>query len=447
MIAWLRSIWLNINASYWFFPALFSLVAIALSIGTVYLDRNGAAEWLRQFDWLHPSRPEGARQTLSIIAASMVGVAATVFSITIAAVAYASGNYGPRLLTNFMEDKGNQLSLATFIGTFVYALMVVRTVRSESENPASAIDAVATDLPGFTPQLSLLVAMVLALVAVAVLVYFLHHIPASIRINIVLEGIGRRLLRQIRHRFPDEHEEREPHQTVEGEIVTAAATGYIKIIDLASLDNIAKDKGVRIALRVRTGDFINPCLPLIEVEGGEVDDALRQHIRKCFDTGAMRTAVQDPEFLIDELVEICQRALSPGINDPFTAITTLHWMGSAMAELGHRDLQQGPEQSTYDRDRVQPPDDDYAHFLRRGFGAMRSAVATHPLAANQFVHSLYAAATGCTGRDRFELLREEAETLLQQARIHLHGPALFELEERLDNFRKTMAKLAHELRS
>ena len=441
MIAWLRSIWLNINASYWFFPALFSLAAIALATGTVYLDRNGAADWLQQFNWLHPSRPEGARQTLTIIASAMIGVAATVFSITIAAVAYASGNYGPRLLTNFMEDKGNQLSLATFIGTFVYALMVVRTVRNESENPAGATDAIATDLPGFTPQLSLLVAMSLAVIAVAVLVFFLHHIPASIRINTVLQGIGSRLLNQIRHRFPDECGDKEPRQTIDGEIVTSTGTGYIKIIDLASLDEIAKSHDARIGLRQRTGDFINPCMPLVEVEGADIDDGLRAQIRACFDTGAMRTAVQDPEFLIDELVEICQRALSPGINDPFTAITTLHWMGAALAELGHRDLQPGQEQSTYDRDRVQPPDDDYAHFLRRGFGAMRSAVATHPLASKQFIDSLYAGATGCTAQHRLNLLREEAETLLQQARHHLDGPALFELEERLDNFRKEMAKL------
>ena len=202
MIARIRSILLSINASYWFFPALFSILAIVLALATVYLDRNGAAEWLQQFAWLHPSRPEGARVTLSVIAGSMIGVASTVFSITIAAVAYASGNYGPRLLTNFMEDRGNQLSLGVFIATFTFSLMVLRTVRGEDERAASAIEEAATSLPGFTPQLSLLVAMALAILAVAVLVYFLHHIPASIRINTVLEGIGERLISDIRSRYP-----------------------------------------------------------------------------------------------------------------------------------------------------------------------------------------------------------------------------------------------------
>src|SRR3546814_20382445 len=93
----------------------------------------------------------------------MIGVASTVFAITIAAVVYASGTYGPRLLTNFMTDRGNQLSLGVFVATFVYGLMVLRVVRAEDEVPATAADAAATYLPGFVPQISLLIAVALLL--------------------------------------------------------------------------------------------------------------------------------------------------------------------------------------------------------------------------------------------------------------------------------------------
>ena len=106
MIARLRKFWHDINASYWFLPALFSIVCVALALGTIWLDRSGWADFLNDVDWLEPARPDGASNILTVIAGSMIGVASTVFSITIAAVAYASGNYGPRLLTNFMEDRG-----------------------------------------------------------------------------------------------------------------------------------------------------------------------------------------------------------------------------------------------------------------------------------------------------------------------------------------------------
>lgn len=440
MIARIRSILLSINASYWFFPALFSIIAVISALTTVYLDRHGAAEWLQQFAWLHPSRPEGARITLSVIAGSMIGVASTVFSITIAAVAYASGNYGPRLLTNFMEDRGNQLSLGVFIATFTFSMMVLRTVRSEDERAVTAIGEAATSLPGFTPQLSLLVAMSLAIFSVAVLVYFLHHIPASIRINTVLQGIGERLISDIRSRYPTDIGERDPREQVDGEPVPATATGYVKIIDFDGLNDVAKKYEAILALKVRTGDFIHPDVPLVELANAEMSDEIAAEIRECFSAGGMRTATQDLEYLIDELAEIALRALSPGINDPFTAITAMHWAGAAMAELGRRDLDRGPEQEDYDWERVQPLSDDYAHFLQRSFGVIRTGAATNLIAADKFLDCLYAAGTSCRSDKRLAMLVEEGNQLVELARTELKGPSITALEEQLAEFRKIMKK-------
>ena len=166
MTARLMKIWLSVNASYWFLPALFSIAALLFASLTIYLDRSGWANFLADISWLQPARPDGASNMLTVIAGTMIGVASTVFSITIAAVAYASGNYGPRLLTNFMEDRGNQFSLATFIGTFVYSITVLRTVRAEDEAPSNLEDAASSVMPGFVPQLSLLAAFALMLLKI-----------------------------------------------------------------------------------------------------------------------------------------------------------------------------------------------------------------------------------------------------------------------------------------
>ncbi|MGB3165572.1 MAG: DUF2254 family protein, partial [Alteraurantiacibacter sp.] len=202
MTSELKFLWARLNANYWFYPALFCLIAAMMAFVMIWLDRTFAATWLNDVNWLIPARPGGASNMLTVMAGSMIGVASTVFSITIAAVAYASGNYGPRLLTNFIEDRGNQLSLATFIGSFVYAIIVLRAVRAEDETAATVADATSTALPGFAPQLSLLVAYALMALCVAVLVFFLNHIPSSIRINKVLEGIGERLLETIKTTYP-----------------------------------------------------------------------------------------------------------------------------------------------------------------------------------------------------------------------------------------------------
>jgi len=424
--AWLRRIGLSIDGSYWFLPALLSLGAVMLAAATLWLDSRGAGAWLDRSSWIDAADAEGARNLLNVIAGSMITVAATVFSITIAAVVYASGSYGPRLLNNFMEDRGNQLSLGTFIATFIYAVMVLRAIGGSEQ-------AATVDSPDVVPQLSLLIATVLMALSIGVLVYFLHHVPASIRINSVIQDIGGRLLHDIAQRFP----EAEPADCApadhSGRPVMARQTGYIQIIDFAGLKSAAREYDVRLTLGLRTGDFAHRGVPLVRVRGADgqapaaIEDALVAAIHDAFAYGALRTPAQDLEFLIDELVEIALRALSPAVNDPFSAVTALHWLSAAMAELGRRNLNQGPEQSEDDRQWVSTLDDDFAHFLARGFGCIRPAAATSPIAAKQFLDGLLAAAGAIADPRRRTILKTEAARLVDQARHDLGGPALDEL--------------------
>lgn len=428
-----KFLWARLNANYWFYPALFSVLAAVLAFAMLLLDRSGAAAFLNDSGWLAPARPKGAADMLTVMAGSMIGVAATVFSITIAAVAYASGNYGPRLLTNFMEDRGNQFSLATFIGSFVYALIVLRSVRVEDETPAATADAAATALPGFTPQLSLLVAYLLLALCVAVLVYFLNHIPSSIRISKVLEGIGSRLLDMIRTTYPVEDSLGEAREGQGGEDVVANGTGYVQLIDFAELLKIARESGGTYSLVVRTGDFVHRDLPLLRVSGCAAKD-VEGTVLACFTLGSNRTPEQDPQFLIDELVEIGLRALSPGINDPSTAITALHWLGAATAEIGRRDLRKDVCDTDGDDCPVIPRADSFEHYVERGFGSIRSAVATSPSAARIMLEALENAALPIRHTGRRELLRREGKALLEQARQSLTGPDLDSVEERFGEF-------------
>ncbi len=426
MTAEIRFFWARLNANYWFYPALFAILAAALAFGTVWLDRNGWAEWLNDVEWVVPVRPKGAADILTVMAGSMIGVASTVFSITIVAVSYASGTYGPRLLTNFLEDKGNQISLATFIGSFVYALIVLRSVRAEDESPAASGGA-ADALPGFAPQLSLLVAYALMAACVGVLVFFLNHVPSSIRINKVLERIGRRLNELIRETYPVEDEFSDAREPEGGKPLLAWDTGYVQMIDFEDLEEIARGCGCTFSLRVRTGDFIHRDLPLLDLKGCEPDE-LKDKVRECFTLGPVRTPEQDPQFLIDELVEIGLRALSPGINDPFTAITALHWLGAATSDIGRRDLRKDVCSQDADDCPVIPCPDNFAHYVERGFGSIRSAVAASPTAAKVMFGVLSDAAMPITDSKRSEQLRNQANLLMEQAREKITGPDLRAVE-------------------
>ncbi|NNC59347.1 MAG: DUF2254 domain-containing protein [Erythrobacter sp.] len=432
-----KAAWQAVNASYWFYPALFALTAVLLASLTIHLDRIGWSERLSTVEWIQPARPEGATNMLTVIAGSMIGVASTVFSITIAAVAYASGNYGPRLLTNFMEDRGNQFSLATFIGTFVYALTVLRAVRTGEERVLLDL-SVAGESAAFVPQLSLLTAYILMAASIAVLVFFLNHIPASIRINSVLKGIGQRLIDDIKQLFPEKVMGATDSEVPYGRPVDSDTVGYVQRIDFDRLERIATEANGHIKLGVRTGEFVHPHVPLAYwAEDDELDERHDESIRACFTLGGMRTPAQDLHFLIDELVEIGLRALSPGINDPFTAITTIHWLGSATAELARRDLtRKFGDADNADEDRLILLDDDFDHYVARGFGAMRSAVATSPTAARVTYDVIYNAGIGCNDISRLQTLRREGERLYQQAELELSGPALEDVQARYQSFLK-----------
>ena len=187
----------DIRGSYWFVPSLLAMLGFAAGLGLVYLDAVVGDAWLGRFEWFYGSRPEGARSLLSTVAGSTITVAGVVFSITLAAVTYASGQYGPRLLSNFVRDRGNQATLGVFIGTFLYCLVVLRTIRSAEETSADTGGAVRE---AFVPHIAMFGALALAVASIGVLIYFVHHVTDAIHINNVIARIGHKLLADIADR-------------------------------------------------------------------------------------------------------------------------------------------------------------------------------------------------------------------------------------------------------
>lgn len=311
-----------------------ALTAILLSQATLGLDQWIGDKWLKSWELLSSSQPEGAREILSTIAGSMIGVAGVTFSITIAAVAYASTQFGPRIIDNFMQDRGNQVTLGTFISTYLYCLLVLRTVTQGSEGPA------------FVPHGSLMVAVALAVASLGVLIYFIHHIPESIHVSNVVAAVGRQLLDQVDELYPQGGNEPEPERdSFEGtnpklsqpiQVLRSPQAGYIQSVEGERLVSLASDSGALIKLSVEPGFFVAPNTILGRVYGEM--ELNPKALRNCFVIGPERSPTQDIRCLMDQLVDIAGRALSPGVNDPFTAIACIDWLGAVMAKLGEREM-------------------------------------------------------------------------------------------------------------
>ncbi|NNC51745.1 MAG: DUF2254 domain-containing protein, partial [Erythrobacter sp.] len=176
-------------------------------------------------------------------------------------------------------------------------------------------------------------------------------------------------------------------------------------------------------------------MPFMDIEGCEPEN-IEKRVRECFTLGSTRTPEQDPQFLIDELVEIGLRALSPGINDPFTAITSLHWLGAATSEIGRRDLRKDICGENAEDCPVIPCPDDFDHYVKRGFGAIRSAVATSPIASEVMLDTLAKAAGPIKDERRQKVLKDEADKLAAQARLSLVGPDLEHFEAHHNEFNR-----------
>ena len=370
----------KLNATYWFVPSCMVVLAVGLSFLLPWLDSRYEADPSGLFAWIGQTQTDGARAVLVAVAGSIIGVTGTTFSITIVAVSFASANFGPRLIANFMRDRGNQLTLGTFISTFVYCLLVLRQVHN-----AAAADGSAS-FEAFVPHLSVVVALVLALASVGVLIYFIHHVPEMINIDRLVAGIGRQLARDVGALFPEPaagpgtavpgEAPPDPGDAWEGRAeglartpIRAREAGYLQGIDLDRLAELAEEHDLLIRVRRRPGDFVIEGDALLELctpkarEGERLargdddgDDDPLAELLDCFETGYQRSAHQDCLFLADQLVEVIGRAMSPGINDPFTAITCLSWLKGALVEFIERDAGGGTGPASAGRVMARPID-------------------------------------------------------------------------------------------
>ncbi len=402
-----------IRASYWFLPTLLAFAGFALGLALVLVDTQLGDAWLGRYEWFYGSRPEGARAMLSTIAGSTITVAGVVFSITLAAVTYASGQFGPRLLGNFMRDRGNQATLGVFIGTYLYCLIVLRTIRSAEEVSADTAGAVRD---AFVPHLAMFGGLALAIASTAVLIYFVHHVTSGIHINNVIANVGRQLIEDIRKSAceEDKAESLKAPTAAKSTPILATKTGYIEAIDFDALLVVARRNDLVLRLIRRAGDFVSEGWPLLEVDA--LAPASEPVIGECNDVvtiGRQRTAQHDLRFAIDELVEIASRALSPGVNDPFTAIACIDWLGAALTELDRSPAAPDQMSDGAGTVRIILRPLRFEDYLAQAFGQLRSYVAADPNARLHALATLQELATHARhGQHR---------ALIEAERAHLSG--------------------------
>ncbi|MBD1883798.1 DUF2254 domain-containing protein [Microcoleus vaginatus] len=409
----LSKLWDSLHSSYWFIPTLMAVGSMILAIAMLRIDRTGNTPNWR---WIYTGGADGARAVLSSVAGSMVSVVATAFSITIVALQLASSNFGPRLLRNFMQDTGNQIVLGTFIATFIYCLLVLRTIHTGGEGYSV-----------FVPQLSVTVGTGLAIVSIGVLIYFIHHASTIIQASHVITQVSGDLDKALDRLFPGKIGEGKANNSPQvGEIppnfdsearpIKATGEGYLQAIDDDELMKIARQYNLLVRLTTRPGKFIVKGSDVAMVfPEKEVNQRLNVQINDAFILGQERTEYQDIKFPIDQLVEIALRALSPGINDPFTAIRCIDRLSAGLSRLAERDF---PSPYRYDDEqhlRVIVQGMTFEWLIDAAFNQIRQSSKSNVAVTIRLLEALACIATYTRNSKQREALRRHAERILNSS--------------------------------
>ncbi len=330
--------WELVRASLWFVPSVLVGLSALAAFGFVRLDETLGAQSVDDIPFVLGAGPDGARGMLTAIANSVLGLTGVTFSITIVVLSLAASQYSPRILRNFMADRGNQIVLGGLLGTFVYALLVLRSVRSGEQE--------------FVPSLALTVAFVFALTSLGLFIYFIDHIATSIQASTIADDIAKATTRAVDRMFPQgagipsDDVEEEPVELPEGEPIHSHTSGYIQSVDTDGLIELLEKHDLALTMERGVGEFIVQGRPLATLSShGEADHRCIKEIRALYAVGKERTLQQDIEFGVRQLVDIALKALSPGINDPTTAVNCIDHLGAVLARLVGREI---PPRRRYD---------------------------------------------------------------------------------------------------
>jgi uncharacterized membrane protein len=325
--AWRRE---ALRTNLWLVPTVEIVLAVALFAGTYALDRAAYNGTLQLPSFLISGTADAARQILTAIAAAVITVVTLVFSITIVTLTLASTQFGPRMLRNFIRDWITQLTLGSFVATFVYAILALVCIGPGAHGE-------------FVPHLSITVTMALVVLDVAVLVLFIDHIAKSIQLPQVIASIAHDLSRAI----DAETELPAPGSLEAGPslseilvrldedsgVVRAPGSGYLQYVSMHTLIDISSRSNAVIRLLHRPGHFVVEGEPLANVWPLAAAPGVARALGGAHATGPHRTLTQDLSFAVDQLVEIAIRALSSAVNDTFTALACIDWLGDGLGKL------------------------------------------------------------------------------------------------------------------
>ncbi|MDI6901181.1 MAG: DUF2254 domain-containing protein [Anaerosomatales bacterium] len=342
------------RTSLWALPTAIVVAAVLLGLGLIEIDRAGG--WSESAFPLFGGTPVGARSALTVVAGSTLSLTGVVFSITMIVLQLASSQYSPRVLTAFLADYETKVALGVFLGTFSLSLTTLLAVHDGS----GADDA-------FVPRIAVTASFVAALVSVGVLIRFIHHVMHSVRVSTIVRRLADETERELT-RLPSlcPNGCAEPWTGPPGEggrLVLAPRSGVVVDIDRTALVTWAAERSLRVQVTRPVGAYVTQGLPLLGIFDDE-GDAAEPDLGSLVSVAEERDIRNDPVYGIMLLVDIALRALSPGVNDPRTAVLVLDQLERLLIVVSRTELPVGVYADAEGETRVWVSEPDWETYVR-----------------------------------------------------------------------------------
>ncbi len=372
---WRREV---LRTSLWFVPAIEVMVAIVLFAGTLAADRAAYRGDFALPGWVISGSADAARQILTTIAAAIITVVGVVFSIILLTLTLASTQFGPRMLRNFIRDRGTQVTLGTFVATFVYSVLVLAAIGVGSHGD------------------------------------FVPHISVTVTLGLMVADLAEAIRGQGSGN-PEPHQETGPaavelvaRTEAEGAVLLAPASGYVQFIKHQNLVRLATEADAVISLEHRPGHFIVRGHRFATVWPPEAASLVRQALGRGHIVGPHRTLSQDVSFGVDQLVEIALRALSSAINDTFTVLTCIDWLGENLCKIVTQWHPARVHRDARGFIRVIAPEPSYDRLVQRSFEKLRQASLGDPAVMIRLLDALARIMAETTSEGQRRVLLEQA---------------------------------------
>jgi uncharacterized membrane protein len=414
-----RVLWDYLAGALWVLPTISVLVFLAAG---ALLSRLSISNDSPLAALAFQGTADDARNVLIVVSTTMITVTGLVFALTIVALQIASGQYSPRLLRNFMRDRGTQVVLSVFVGAFAYSTAGLYTVGIQHAGEQA-----------FVPRLAVSGSLGLALVSVGVLIYFIHHLAHSIQIDAIMSQIQRETSEVIDDVYPHaatnlEPEERCPDPPAQAVVLSAVSSGYIQAIQPVPLVETATRHDLVVRLARRVGDHVVAGTPIAWAWPRFPDQPLltpallAEAVADAVQVGFERTMVQDVLFGLRRLVDIANRALSPAVNDPYTAIQAVHHLSVLLCVLVRRRLGDWLCRDRQGTLRVAVPFPDFDEYLRRSTAQIRRFGAAEPPLTRSLIELLRDVGTSTASQERRAACTHHLWLVLEDAKRETAQP-------------------------